>query len=208
MLARVLTLLLCAASAADGQITAIRAGRLVDPDTGTVATNQVILVEKDKFTAVGANLRSPPGRGHRSVGDDGDAGTGGRAQPSGAHLQGRAREQRLLPHVRARLDAAARDPGRVQRHPDALGGLHDHARHGERWQLRRRRAAHGDRAGMDSRADDHQLRASSSAAWAGSSGPRPRWRWTRTLSTPSTSTPTRRTRSSKPSGRTRSSARG
>ena len=61
MLARVLTLLLCAASTADGQITAIRAGRLVDPDAGTIATNQVILVEKDKFTAVGANIAIPAG---------------------------------------------------------------------------------------------------------------------------------------------------
>jgi imidazolonepropionase-like amidohydrolase len=61
MLARVLTLLLCAVSAADGQITAIRAGRLVDPDAGTIATNQVILVEKDKFTAVGANVVIPAG---------------------------------------------------------------------------------------------------------------------------------------------------
>ena len=35
------------------QVTAIRAGRLIDPETGTASTNQVILVEKGKFTAVG-----------------------------------------------------------------------------------------------------------------------------------------------------------
>jgi imidazolonepropionase-like amidohydrolase len=61
MLARVLTLLLCAVSAANGQITAIKAGRLVDPDAGTIATNQVILVEKGKFTAVGPNIPIPAG---------------------------------------------------------------------------------------------------------------------------------------------------
>ena len=61
MLARVLTILLCTASAADGQITAIKAGRLVDPDAGTMATNQVILIENEKFTAVGANVPIPAG---------------------------------------------------------------------------------------------------------------------------------------------------
>jgi imidazolonepropionase-like amidohydrolase len=50
-----------AASPAAGQVTAIRAGRLVDPEAGTVATNQVILVEAGKFTAVGANVAIPPG---------------------------------------------------------------------------------------------------------------------------------------------------
>jgi imidazolonepropionase-like amidohydrolase len=36
------------------QVIAIRAGRLLDPERGTVATNQVILVENGKFTQVGA----------------------------------------------------------------------------------------------------------------------------------------------------------
>jgi len=42
-------------------VTAIRAGRLVDPDAGTVATNQVILVQGGKFTAIGANVAIPAG---------------------------------------------------------------------------------------------------------------------------------------------------
>ncbi len=47
---------------ADGlTITAIKAGRLVDPDSGTSATNQVILIEGEKIKAVGANLAIPPG---------------------------------------------------------------------------------------------------------------------------------------------------
>ena len=46
---------------AQSQITAIRAGRLVDPESGTVATNQVILIEKGKFTSIGPNLPIPRG---------------------------------------------------------------------------------------------------------------------------------------------------
>ena len=61
MRASILTLLLCAASAANAQVTAIRAGRLVDPDAGTIATNQVILVEGGKFTSIGPNLTIPAG---------------------------------------------------------------------------------------------------------------------------------------------------
>ena len=41
------------------QVTAIKAGRLVDPETGTAATNQVILVENGRFTAVGPNVAIP-----------------------------------------------------------------------------------------------------------------------------------------------------
>ena len=43
------------------QIIAIKAGRLIDPETGTAATNQVILVQGEKISAVGANLAIPPG---------------------------------------------------------------------------------------------------------------------------------------------------
>ena len=42
-------------------ITAIKAGRLVDPTTGTIATNQIILVQNGHFTAVGANVAIPAG---------------------------------------------------------------------------------------------------------------------------------------------------
>ncbi|MCA1593301.1 MAG: amidohydrolase family protein [Acidobacteria bacterium] len=43
------------------QTTAIRAGRLLDPETGTAATNQVILIENGKIKAVGANVAVPAG---------------------------------------------------------------------------------------------------------------------------------------------------
>ena len=42
-------------------ITAIKAGRLIDPETGTAATNQVILIEGEKIKAVGPNLAIPAG---------------------------------------------------------------------------------------------------------------------------------------------------
>jgi len=43
------------------QITAIKAGKLVDPETGTTALNQIILVENGKIKAVGAGLAIPAG---------------------------------------------------------------------------------------------------------------------------------------------------
>jgi imidazolonepropionase-like amidohydrolase len=43
------------------KVTAIKAGRLIDPETGTAATNQVIIVEGEKIKAVGANLAIPAG---------------------------------------------------------------------------------------------------------------------------------------------------
>jgi len=42
-------------------VTAIKAGRLIDPEKGTAAANQIILIEGERITAVGANLAIPPG---------------------------------------------------------------------------------------------------------------------------------------------------
>ncbi|HEX3274753.1 MAG TPA: hypothetical protein VHR43_07870, partial [Gemmatimonadales bacterium] len=42
-------------------VTAIRAGRLVDPATGVVARDQVILVQGRKITAAGPNVVVPEG---------------------------------------------------------------------------------------------------------------------------------------------------
>ena len=42
-------------------VTAIKAGRLIDPETGTAATNQVILIEGERIRAVGTNLAIPAG---------------------------------------------------------------------------------------------------------------------------------------------------
>ena len=54
-------LLLGALSSLDAQVTALRIGHLVNPETGVAAANQVVLIENGKFTAVGANLPIPPG---------------------------------------------------------------------------------------------------------------------------------------------------
>ena len=42
-------------------ITAIKAGRLIDPERGTATNNQTILIEGERITAVGANLAIPAG---------------------------------------------------------------------------------------------------------------------------------------------------
>jgi imidazolonepropionase-like amidohydrolase len=54
-------LLGAAALPSQAQITAIRAGKLVDPATGTTSTNQIILVNGTKIQAVGGDLAIPPG---------------------------------------------------------------------------------------------------------------------------------------------------
>jgi len=47
------------AAAAAGQVTIIKAGRLVDPDQGTVLTDQVIAIRANKVEAVGRNVAIP-----------------------------------------------------------------------------------------------------------------------------------------------------
>jgi imidazolonepropionase-like amidohydrolase len=56
-----LVLLVLAPIVAHAQVTAIKAGKLVDPETGTVSTNQIILVEGSKIKTVGAGLQIPAG---------------------------------------------------------------------------------------------------------------------------------------------------
>jgi len=46
---------------AAAQVTAIKAGKLLDPETGGVSTNQVILIEGSKIKAVGRELAIPSG---------------------------------------------------------------------------------------------------------------------------------------------------
>ena len=52
---------LLAASALSAQVAAIRAGRLLDPSTGAIARDQVILVENGKITSVGPSVAIPKG---------------------------------------------------------------------------------------------------------------------------------------------------
>jgi hypothetical protein len=43
------------------QVTALKIGHLVDPESGTAAANQVALIENGKFTAIGGNVAIPSG---------------------------------------------------------------------------------------------------------------------------------------------------
>src|SRR5262249_15543706 len=53
--------LLLVSSAALAQVTALRPGRVIDPDSGTVLTDQTILIENTKIKAVGKGLTIPSG---------------------------------------------------------------------------------------------------------------------------------------------------
>ena len=55
-----LVLVLCTINSF-AQVTAIKAGKLVVPETGTTLTNQIILVEGSRIKAVGADLQIPGG---------------------------------------------------------------------------------------------------------------------------------------------------
>ena len=46
---------------AQAQVTALRVGHLVDPETGSAAANQIILLEGNRFSAVGGNVAIPVG---------------------------------------------------------------------------------------------------------------------------------------------------
>jgi imidazolonepropionase-like amidohydrolase len=54
-------LLVLFASSSVAQVTVIKAGRLVQPDEGTVATDQVIVIRANKIEAVGPGLAIPAG---------------------------------------------------------------------------------------------------------------------------------------------------
>jgi imidazolonepropionase-like amidohydrolase len=49
------------ATALSAQITVLKIGHLVNPETGVVAANQIALIQDGKFTAVGANVPIPAG---------------------------------------------------------------------------------------------------------------------------------------------------
>jgi len=46
---------------ANAQLIAIKAGKVIDPSTGTVYYNQIILVENSKIKEFGANITIPKG---------------------------------------------------------------------------------------------------------------------------------------------------
>src|SRR5262245_44875675 len=63
-LACCLLALACVCATPDAQapaVTAIRAGRLIDPEAGRVLTNQIILIEGNRFRDIGPNVAIPAG---------------------------------------------------------------------------------------------------------------------------------------------------
>ena len=54
-----IAMLLLGAALAAAQVTALRVGHLVDPEAGTAAANQIVLIENGRFTAIGANVAIP-----------------------------------------------------------------------------------------------------------------------------------------------------
>lgn len=54
-------LILLAISLAGAQMTAIRAGKIVDPETGNVTSNQIILVEGQDIKAISSDTKIPEG---------------------------------------------------------------------------------------------------------------------------------------------------
>ncbi len=50
-----------AAQAGSQKVTAIRAGRLIDPETGTALANQIILVEGERIKEIGGSVAIPAG---------------------------------------------------------------------------------------------------------------------------------------------------
>ncbi len=66
MLPFVLVLVFTAATSIHAQtpntsVTAVKAGRLIDPETGTATTNQIIIIEGERIKDVGPNLPIPSG---------------------------------------------------------------------------------------------------------------------------------------------------
>jgi len=61
MLRRLLIAVLLLAAPALAQTTAIRTGNLIDPATGTVTKNQIILIKDGKIAEVGAGVKIPAG---------------------------------------------------------------------------------------------------------------------------------------------------
>ena len=170
---------------APGPVTAIRAGRLLDPEAGRDPHQPDHPRRGHAHPRRRAERRDSRRRaGDRPVADDGAARPRRGAQPSGAHLQAGAREQHLLLHLRAGIDGAARDSGRVERHPDARRPASPSS---ATWATTAttptpRCGRRSSRAGFPVRRSSTP--GSSSAAWAGSSSRRPRWRRTTTSSIP------------------------
>jgi len=57
----IVLMLMIATATVNAQVTAIRAGRLIDPETRKIESNQMIVVEGRDIKAVGSNVAMPAG---------------------------------------------------------------------------------------------------------------------------------------------------
>ncbi len=51
----------CLAITGEAQVTAVKAGKLVDPETGSIAVDKIILIEAENIKAVGSDVKIPAG---------------------------------------------------------------------------------------------------------------------------------------------------
>lgn len=54
-------LIILSSASTHGQVTAIKAGKLLDPETGTITANQIILIENQTIRAIGPDIKIPNG---------------------------------------------------------------------------------------------------------------------------------------------------
>ena len=147
-----------AQTAQESGFTAIRAGRLIDPDTGTVTPDQIILVEGTTIREIGPNVTIPEGA---EVIDLSDLSVLPGLVDAHNHLALTYKEEPesnvyYLTYVLG-LHCASGDPGRVERHPDAFVRFHRCPGSRQQRELCRHGTSCRDRAGLGSRADDHQF---------------------------------------------------
>ena len=135
--------------------TVVKAGRLIDPETGTVAANQMILIEGEKITEGGPEPAIPSGA---TVIDLSQLTVLPGLVDAHTHMAMTYKEQPennyyYLTYITDSI-AVPGDPGRVERHPAPQLGLHGRPGRRQQRPLRGRRAPAGHRT------------------WAGCPGPR------------------------------------
>jgi imidazolonepropionase-like amidohydrolase len=175
-------------------VTAIRAGRLLDPEAGRILTNQIIVVTGNRITDVGPNVSIPAGA---QVIDLSRMTVMPGLVDSHNHL---ALTYKPEPENNVYYYTYVADSTALRAIEAASNGMQmlaagftvvrDLGNNGNYADSALRQAI---RAGCRDRRSS--TRESSSAEWADSSSRRLRWRKATTSSIPSISTPTRRTRS-------------
>ena len=137
---------------------AIRAGRLIDPETGTSAANQIILVQGERITAIGADVAIPPGAQVIDLSKLTVLPGLVDAHTHQAITYKEIPENNIYYFTFVNDSTALRAIQAASNAMQLLGiRIHGHSRRRQQRHVRRHRAPRGDRAGMDARADDHSV---------------------------------------------------